>query len=274
VDAATHYLATLRAHPYGLPYAPTDGQFAWGSNNLVLNNMVVLASAFDLTGDTTFRNGVLEGMDYILGRNALNQSYVTGYGEKATQNQHTRLFAHELNAALPHPPVGTMAGGPNSSIQDPLAAKLLKGCKAQFCYIDDIQSYSTNELAINWNSTLAWVASFVADQGDGVAAPPTGLKISYDKRLDLGGVFVSQVTVTNTGNRTVNGWTARWAFIGAQRVKVAVGAAVTQTGASAEAESAAFNANLRPGQSATFLFLGTTDWGANWTPVVAATGRT
>jgi hypothetical protein len=28
-------------------------------------------------------------------------------------------------------------------------------------------SWSTNEIAVNWNSALSWVASFVADQGNG-----------------------------------------------------------------------------------------------------------
>ena len=42
---------------------------------------------------------------------------------------------------------------------------MLAGCAPQFCYIDDIESWSTNELAINWNAALAWVASFAADQG-------------------------------------------------------------------------------------------------------------
>jgi endoglucanase len=164
VDAGAKYLATVKGHPYGTPYTPTDGQYAWGSNSAVLNNLQVIATAYDLTGDRKYRDGVLDGIGYLFGRNALNQSYVTGYGEKASQNQHTRLYAHELDANLPHPPAGTLAGGPNSALQDPYAAKLLKGCAAQFCYVDDIQSYSTNELAINWNSTLAWVSSFVADQ--------------------------------------------------------------------------------------------------------------
>ena len=60
-------------------------------------------------------------MDYILGRNALNQSYVTGYGEVASQNQHSRWYAHQLDPDLPNPPRGTLAGGPNSCIQDPVA---------------------------------------------------------------------------------------------------------------------------------------------------------
>ena len=41
--------------------------------------------------------------------------------------------------------------------------QLLDGCAPMFCYVDDIDSYSTNEVAINWNSALAWIASFLAD---------------------------------------------------------------------------------------------------------------
>ncbi|MET0416353.1 MAG: glycoside hydrolase family 9 protein, partial [Actinoplanes sp.] len=57
------------------------------------------------------------------------------------------------------------AGGPNSSIQDPYAQSKLTGCVGQFCYIDDIQSWSTNELTINWNAPLARIAAFVVDEG-------------------------------------------------------------------------------------------------------------
>jgi endoglucanase len=110
---------------------------------------------------------VFEGMDFLFGRNALNISYVTGYGDVFSQNQHSRMYANQLNSALPHPPVGTISGGPNSGIQDPVAQRLLQGCAPQFCYIDDIESWSTNELTINWNAPLSWVASFIADQDDG-----------------------------------------------------------------------------------------------------------
>jgi endoglucanase len=169
VEGADRYLATLRAHPYGIPYAPSDNTYDWGSNNLILNNAVVMAVAFDITGQDRYRAGVLETMDYIFGRNALNQSYVTGYGEVASKNQHSRWYARQLNPDLPNPPRGTLSGGPNSSIQDPVAQQKLQGCAPQFCYIDDIESWSTNELTINWNSPLSWIAAFVADQDNGDA---------------------------------------------------------------------------------------------------------
>jgi endoglucanase len=167
VAAADRYLATLTAHPYGIPYAPVDGRFDWGSNHQILNNAIVLATAHDITGKKKYRDGVLEAMDYIFGRNALNQSYVTGYGENDARNQHSRWYARQLNADLPNPPRGTLAGGPNSSIQDPVAQQKLQGCAPQFCYIDHIESWSTNELTINWNASLAWIAAYVAEQGEG-----------------------------------------------------------------------------------------------------------
>jgi endoglucanase len=164
VKGADTYLATLREHPYGLPYAPKDNVYDWGSNAQVLNNAHVIATAYDLTGDRRYRDGALQSLDYILGRNALNISYVTGYGDVTSVNQHSRWYAHQLDPSLPNPPAGTLSGGPNSSIQDPVAQNLLRGCTGQFCYVDDIQSWSTNELTVNWNAALAWMASFAADQ--------------------------------------------------------------------------------------------------------------
>ncbi|MFF9275851.1 glycoside hydrolase family 9 protein [Streptomyces griseosporeus] len=165
VRGADRYLATLKAQPYGMPYAPDGNLYDWGSNHQILNNAVVLATAYDITGGAKYRDGAVQSMDYVLGRNALNMSYVTGYGEVSSHNQHSRWYAHELDPSLPNPPAGTLAGGPNSSIQDPYAQSKLTGCTGQFCYIDDIQSWSTNETAINWNAALARMASFVADQG-------------------------------------------------------------------------------------------------------------
>jgi endoglucanase len=169
LEGADNILALQRRQPWGQPYAPADNFWAWGSTSQILSNMVVLAAAYDLSRQHEYRDAVVEGMDFLLGRNALNISYITGYGDVFAQNQHSRWYAHQLNAELPHPPNGAVAGGPNSGIQDPVAQELLRDCvpRPQFCYIDDINSWSTNEITINWNAALSWVASFVADQEDG-----------------------------------------------------------------------------------------------------------
>ncbi|MEU4723546.1 glycoside hydrolase family 9 protein [Nonomuraea dietziae] len=236
---ADSYLATLRSHPYGVPYGPPD--YDWGSNNLILNNMVVMAVAHDLSGKEKYRAGVREGMDYVLGRNALNQSYVTGYGEVAAKNQHSRWYARQLDPSLPNPPRGTLSGGPNSAIQDPVAQRLLKGCAPQFCYIDDIESWSTNELTINWNSPLAWIASFLADRRKRASCA-----VSYAAHGPAG-----QIRLTNTGKKTLEGWSLRWWFPDGRRVARDWGAELSQSGPVVTARGPA----VRAGRSVVFGFL-------------------
>ncbi|MBB6545313.1 glycoside hydrolase family 9 protein [Nonomuraea rubra] len=261
VEGAEKYLAIQTAHPYGLPYNPPD--FDWGSNNLVLNNMVVMATAYDLTGREKYRAAVREGMDYILGRNALNQSYVTGYGEVASKNQHSRWYARQLDPALPNPPVGTLSGGPNSAIQDPLAQRLLTGCKPQFCYIDHIESWATNELTINWNSPLAWVSAFLSDRGG-----RADCRVRYTAHGAWPGGFTAQVVIENTGKEPVDGWSLRWSFLSGQRAGHAWGAALSQSGSVVTAKDLRWNGKIKPGQKVTFGFNGTNASGPNPAPEV------
>ncbi|MEH1017590.1 glycoside hydrolase family 9 protein [Micromonospora sp. CPCC 206060] len=266
--AADAYLTELRAQAYGLPMPGDADSYFWGGNGNLINNAVVLATAYDLTGEATYRDGAVQAMDYVFGRNALNMSYVTGYGEQAAKNQHSRIFGNQLDPELPNPPAGSLAGGPNAALQDPFAAQLLAGCKPMFCFVDDINSYSTNEVAINWNSALTWIASFLADQGDGAIAPHGACRVDYvDYGLWHGGEgFTAQVTIRNTGTTAIDGWTARFAFTGDQKVREAWTAKVTQSGATVTAKNESYNARITPGETVTFGFNARTAGGANPAP--------
>ncbi|MEV8372524.1 glycoside hydrolase family 9 protein [Kribbella sp. NPDC056861] len=158
--AADKYVADLRSQGYANPYLPADGKYVWGSNSAVANNAMIIAIAYDLTRLPKYREAALESLDYLLGRNAINQSYVTGYGERDSHNQHHRFWAKSMDPALPSPAPGSLAGGPNSGLQDPVAERGLQGCAPATCYLDNIGSYSTNEVAVNWNSALAWITAF------------------------------------------------------------------------------------------------------------------
>lgn len=159
-DAADQYMAvqTNSSNGYGVFLT----EYPWGSNSNNLNIIQVVATAYDLTGNQSYRNAALSGIDYVLGRNALAQSYIRGYGTKASSNVHSRLYAHELDTQVSQAPPGAMAGGANEDASDPPADDVLQGCMPQLCYVDDVNSYSTNEVAINWNSALAWVAGWAA----------------------------------------------------------------------------------------------------------------
>ena len=148
--------------PWGQPYAPTDG-WDWGSNGRILNNLVVIAVAHLVSEDSRYAAAVAEGMDYLLGRNALGQSYITGYGTDYTAHQRTRQFGHDLDPALPLPPPGAIAGGANSrpSPDFPYDSRLL-GLPPQCCYLDEPTSEVTNDVCIRWNAPLVWIATYLS----------------------------------------------------------------------------------------------------------------
>jgi endoglucanase len=249
---ADKYLAVIADFAYGSPYNPPT--YEWGSNSQLLNNLVVLGAAFDLSGDRKYRDGVLQGIDYLFGRNALNQSYVTGYGEVNSRNQHSRWYARQLDAELPNPPVGTVSGGPNSDIQDPVAQAKLRGCLPQWCYIDDIESWATNELTINWNAPLAWVSAFVADQGDGTPVQPASCTVTYTVHGTWTTGFTTQVSIKNTGSTAIDGWALRWSFLSGQKTGLAWNAALTQEGATVTAKNQSHNKKITPGATVSFGF--------------------
>ncbi|MFN3865977.1 MAG: glycoside hydrolase family 9 protein, partial [Demequina sp.] len=152
------------SQPFGQAL-PEDG-YVWASNAQMLNNIVVLGAGYDLSGDPALLAAARESMDYLLGRNALDLSYITGYGTRYVQNQHSRWFAHQADPSLPHPPAGSVAGGPNADFGtwDEAITALYPGkdCAPQLAYVDDIYSWATNEITINWNSALAAAAAYLA----------------------------------------------------------------------------------------------------------------
>lgn len=251
-------LAEQQAQEFGLAL-PDDG-FVWGSNASVLNNQVVLGSAFDLTGDERYADGVVESMDYLLGRNALNWSYVTDYGTVTSQNQHSRWFAHQFDETLPNPPSGSVAGGPNADTGtwDPVIISTYpdRDCEPQFCYLDHIESWSTNEITVNWNSALSWVASWMADYDQG-AAIVEPCSVSYTVHGTWPKGFNTQVWVENTSDETITDWELTWAFPADDAVsRQAWSATWSQDGAWVTAEGKRWNGTLKPGKRTTIGFIG------------------
>ncbi|MFD1949964.1 glycoside hydrolase family 9 protein [Sphingomonas arantia] len=165
VTAADGYLAEVPRSGYRIPYAAKT--YDWGSNSNILNRAMLLGLAARFTGSARYRAGAVDAADYVLGRNPLGQSFVSGTGWKPLLNPHHRFWAHQVGAALPPPPPGVLSGGPNNTaMADPVAVKLKGRCAPQRCWADDINAYALNEMAINWNAPLVWVAAYL-DAGEG-----------------------------------------------------------------------------------------------------------
>ena len=161
VKAADHVLAVMAGEGYRVSIGAN--QYVWGSNSDVLNNALLLALAHDFSGDAKYLDGVTESMDYLLGRNALSFSFISGYGARSMQHPHHRFWGNQ--GQFPPPPPGALAGGPNGNPSDPTAdAADLTAVGAARRYFDQLPSYSTNEVAINWNAPLVWVSAYLDAQ--------------------------------------------------------------------------------------------------------------
>jgi endoglucanase len=143
---------------------------------------MMLALAHDFSKDGRFVNGVSNAMDYILGRNPLDQSYITGYGDRPLENPYHRFWCRQANPKYPPPPPGVLSGGPNSELNDPyVQAAGVVPCAPMKCFIDNGEAWSVNEVTINWNAPLAWVAAWL-DEKQRPGASSTPAKTSTGKR--------------------------------------------------------------------------------------------
>lgn len=123
----------------------------WGSNGAICDLAHLLLLAYDLTGREEFRSAAKAQIDYILGCNPLNYCYITGAGTKSPQKPH-----HRPSGACKKVYPGMLAGGPCAGLYDAYAKEHLTGLPPLKCYIDAQPSYSTNEVAIYWNSSFVY----------------------------------------------------------------------------------------------------------------------
>ncbi|MCF0217328.1 MAG: glycoside hydrolase family 9 protein [Fibrobacteraceae bacterium] len=146
----------------GFGIVMTKDDFVWGSNAVASNQGVWLLHAYYMTGDEKYFKAAHAVLDYLLGRNALNMSFVTGFGTKSPQNPHHRPSTAD---GIQEPIPGMLVGGPQPGQED--VGSETWSCKAYATgqpattYIDQRCSYATNEVAINWNAPFAYLAGAI-----------------------------------------------------------------------------------------------------------------
>lgn len=160
VAAADGFLAEEGRSGYRLPHASTA--FSWGSNGGLLNRAMIFGLAEQIMGKRAYRDGAVDVIDYLLGRNPLDQSFVSGFGTRPLLNPHHRFWAKGLDVRYPGPPPGVLSGGPNSTAMTDDVARTMKGhCVGMRCWRDANVAFTMNEVAINWNAPLVWVAAYL-----------------------------------------------------------------------------------------------------------------
>jgi len=151
LDEAARIVETVANDSYN---SSIEIDYPWGSNMTIADNGVILlmAQSLDKKGDYT-ASAKLQ-LDYLLGRNTLSYCFVSGYGTLSPEHPH-----HRPSQVAGEVMTGMLAGGPDSSLEDPYAQQTLKKAAPAACYKDSDQSYSTNEVTIYWNSPLIWLLS-------------------------------------------------------------------------------------------------------------------
>lgn len=120
-------------------------QFVWGSNKMAAQEGMFLKQAAYYFQNADYEEAAWNQLHYLLGRNAHNQTFVSGFGTHPVKNVN-HIYARTTGIHIP----GLFVGGPNSSAQ---AGKAPKD-KGPLSYVDDDHSYATNEYAIDYNSGL------------------------------------------------------------------------------------------------------------------------
>ena len=229
LETADDFIDEEESQGYGIPYK-YDGPgyndpsafspiiyyhgFEYDSNGRVLNNMIAMAYAYDITGDDKYLNGVARGMDYILGNNPMSYSFISGYGSYCTKNPSHEYWQYEIDKSLPQAPDGVIVSGPTAKAVDLYVRAMGMGYghpddPSERFYADSVESWSTNQASLSGNASLAWVVSFLQDEAstEPVANAASG-DVNADGEFSIADVLLVQKWVIGDKRYTLHDWKA------------------------------------------------------------------
>ncbi|WP_077922976.1 glycoside hydrolase family 9 protein [Spirosoma sp. 209] len=138
------------------PMGKSASDYIWGSSAVAANQGIALIQAYRLTSQVEYLDAALANMDYLLGRNAVGYSFVTGFGSKTPLHPHHRpSVADGIDAPVP----GLLSGGTNANAARQDKCPGYTTTVADEVFLDADCSYASNEIAINWNAPLVYLAT-------------------------------------------------------------------------------------------------------------------
>ncbi len=136
------------------PYRISLDHFAWGSTSDVANQAMLKIIAMKLTGSDRFLPSVQADIDWLLGANPTGYCFITGFGTLSPMYIHHRPSGAD---GVPEPVPGFLVGGPNTVVMNDCQPPVERSTFPAKSYSDVECSYSTNEIAINWNAPLVFL---------------------------------------------------------------------------------------------------------------------
>lgn len=137
-DAILHKAQTdIFARPLGSTYY-------WGCNGTVARQVLNLQIANKIKPNIGYTNASLDALSNIFGRNHYGRSFVTGIGHQPPMYPHDRRSGAD-------------------SVIDPWPGYIVGGGTKSIDWVDVEASYSTNEVAINWQAALVYALACFID---------------------------------------------------------------------------------------------------------------
>lgn len=133
-------------------------KFVWGSNGDIAINGNLMGIAYQLYKDKKYLDAMVGNFDYLLGSNPTDYCFITCFGSKYPKHLHDRRCASD---GIVEPIPGYLCGGANPNQVSDCGQLNYPSLSPARCYLDQECSYSTNEIAINWNAPLILLISMM-----------------------------------------------------------------------------------------------------------------
>jgi endoglucanase len=155
IDFVTAYLSKADSNAFRTVMGSSKRDFIWGSSSVAANQGIAFINAYLLTKDKKYIDYALTNLDYLLGRNGTGYSFLTGIGSKQVMRPHHRpSIADGIEEPIP----GLLSGGPNPGRQDKCH---YDHTEPETAFSDTDCSYASNEIAINWNAPMVYLANAI-----------------------------------------------------------------------------------------------------------------
>jgi len=134
--------------------AGEEDQMNWGSNGVISTVAIEQLWIYKLTGKRQYLESAYDMSHWFFGLNPVGMDFVTGRYAVQPKWPHFRPLTSEAVPIDDMP--GFIVGGPNSvELKGDTAAAVLQNLAPMRVYIDNENSWATNEVAINWQVAFA-----------------------------------------------------------------------------------------------------------------------
>jgi len=156
LEMADAFVNSVGENAFAAVMGQSPKDFIWGSNSAAANQGILLINAYKLTNNQKYLDAALSNVNYLLGQNATGYCFVTGIGSKRVMHPHHRPSeADDIVDPVP----GLLSGGPNPGKHDRCTTYLYD--EPETTFTDDVCSYASNEIAINWNAPAVYLFNAV-----------------------------------------------------------------------------------------------------------------